>query len=107
MFTHVKPSVKHLHGFGCDVFTYNHKNNRENKLDQTSNKGIHDKIFVTRDVKFYDTSFKNAMLLSEQEDGEYVPMISRTVLTHHSVMNRRRTNRRSPVVKRTSGLSCY
>src|SRR5271163_3221509 len=64
-----------MHVFGCDVYCYNHKVHRENKLDTTSNKGIfvgydkyndtyyriydpdENKIIISRDVKFYDNNF--------------------------------------------------
>jgi hypothetical protein len=69
----IKPNIKHIHVFGCDAYTYNHKKDRDDrKLGATSIKGIFvgyeknnnsyyriydtvsDKIIISRDVRFYD-----------------------------------------------------
>ena len=86
-----KPRMNRMHVFGCDVYRYNHKEDRDGKLDETGKKGIfvgYDrsngsyyrvldmdqmKVIRTRDVKFFDDKFDNAKLLSarqrREEDG--------------------------------------
>jgi hypothetical protein len=83
-----KPNVSRLHVFGCDVYYYEHKKNREFKLGAASRRGvflgyekhndtyfrIYDvetrKIVITREVKFFDDKFMNAILLRDEEKKE-------------------------------------
>ena len=83
-----KPSIKHMHVFGCDVFIYTHKSDRNNKVDATSRKGIfmgcdpnntsyyrifdmdNNKFIMTRDVKFFDNDFNNIKRVSAELDNE-------------------------------------
>jgi len=76
--TKQKPSIKHIHTFGCDAFYHIHKDNREGKLDQNARKGIFvgvaggnetyfriydvelNKIITSRDVRFNENMFTQA-----------------------------------------------
>ncbi len=83
-----RPSVKHLHVFGCDVYYHVHKNSREGKFEMSSREGIFvgydeqnevyfrvydvddGKIIVSSDVVFFDQSFKEMKKLKiEAESG--------------------------------------
>ena len=84
----MKPNVKNLHVFGCDVWYYNHKAHRDGKLDVTGKPGVfvgydpHNdsyyrlysmsemKVITMKDVRFFDDEFKNAALLRSHENGD-------------------------------------
>src|SRR6185437_14992200 len=75
LFDKKKPYLGHIHVFGCDVYYYNHKVNRDSKLDVTSANGVFvgiernndgyyrvydtskNQIIITKDIKFFDKIF--------------------------------------------------
>jgi hypothetical protein len=86
LITQQKPSIKHLHTFGCDVHYLIQKENRQTKLDENARKGIFvgyganndtyyriydrekNKIIISRDVKFNEQSFTEAHKMKEEEE---------------------------------------
>jgi hypothetical protein len=83
-----KPNINNLHTWGCDVYYYKHKVDRDDKLDETSAKGVFvgysenndtyyivydmksNKMIKTRDIKFFEDSFNNMKELYNNENSE-------------------------------------
>jgi len=79
-----RPSMKHLHVFGCNAYYHVHKNNRDGKLDEHAKIAIFvgydetnntyyrlydvnmNKCVISRDVKFYDRSFTEMKKMKEE-----------------------------------------
>ena len=91
-----KPNITNLHTFGCDVWVLKQKQTREGKFDENAYKGIFvgyelnngaiyrifnpntGEIDKSRDVKFFDDSFKemkklHTMIHEHDSDELYVP----------------------------------
>ena len=89
LWSHLRPSIKHLHVFGCNAYYHIHKNNRDEKLSENAKIAIfvgydetnstyyklydvnENKYVVTRDVKFYDTSFTEMKKMKESDENVY------------------------------------
>ena len=79
-----RPSVNHLHVFGCNVYYHIHKVNRDGKLDKHARPAIfigydddnntyykvydadENKFLITRDILFYDNSFTEMKKLKDE-----------------------------------------
>ena len=92
----IKPTIKHLHVWGCDVYYHNHQEKRKSKLDVTGIPGIFvgydmnndiyyrildvDKniIVISHDVTFFDEKFdemkKLCMKMNEENNEFSVPI---------------------------------
>jgi hypothetical protein len=80
-----RPSVNHLHVFGCNAYYHVHKTNRDGKLDKQAKLGIFvgydednrtyykiydvdvNKFIISRDIVFYDESFTEMKRLKDEE----------------------------------------
>ena len=89
----IKPTIAHLHVWGCDVYYHNHQEKRKNKLDVTGIRGIfvgydvnnntyyrildvEKNIIVTsHDVKFFDEKFdemkKLCNIMNEENNNDH------------------------------------
>ena len=87
LWTHSRPSVDHLHVFGCNAYYHIHKTNRDGKLDKSAKQAIFvgydeenntyyklydvdtNKFLISRDIVFYDESFTEMKRLKEIENA--------------------------------------
>jgi len=90
LYTNIKPSMKHSHVWGCDVYYIVPESKRAGKLDEKARKGIFmgyddnndsyyriydvdkDIITMSRDVKFHEHTFNEMKVLSRNMEREVI-----------------------------------